>query len=153
LEDNVPRQRFSDAEERSLGDLVNQVSETASRLVREEIELAKAEVEQKVKRIARGAVVGVVAGFFALLGLIFVFDSLAWGINEWTDGHIWIGFAIVTGLLFLLAGVGALVAVRAFKTGTPPTPDQAIEEARLIKRAIEHPEVQAAIPDGDSSKE
>jgi uncharacterized membrane protein YqjE len=151
LEDSVPRHRFSDAEERSLGDLVNQVSESASRLVREEIELAKAEVEQKVKRIARGAVVGGVAGFLALLGLIFLFELLAWGVNDVTES-LWIGFAAATGLLFALTGVGALVAVRSFKSGTPPTPDQAIEEARLIKEAIEHPEVEAAVSDGDASK-
>ena len=48
--------------------------------------------------------------------------------------------------LFLLAALGGFIAYRSFKAGAPPVPDQAIEEARLIREAIEHPEVQAAIP-------
>jgi hypothetical protein len=130
--------------ERSIGDLVNEVSEKASFLVREEIELAKAEVEQKVKSIARGAVVGAVAGFFALLGLIFLFHTAAWGLND-LFGGVWEGYAIVAGALFLLAALGGLFAARSLKSGTPPTPDQAIEEARLIREAMQHPEVQTAM--------
>ena len=57
-------------EERPIGDLVNRISENASVLIREEIELAKAEIEEKVKRIARGAVAGAVAGFFVFMALI-----------------------------------------------------------------------------------
>lgn len=137
---------FGSNEERPIGDLVNRISENASVLIREEIELAKAEVEQKVKRIARGAVVGAVAGFFVLLGLIFAIETTAWALVDafnW-DG-IWPGFLVVTGVLFLLAALGGFIAARSFKAGTPPTPDKAIEEARLIREAIEHPEVQAAM--------
>ena len=58
-------------------------------LVREEIELAKAEIELKAKKLARGAAVGAAAGFFVLLGLIFAFDTLAWGINDATGSCGW----------------------------------------------------------------
>ena len=54
--------------DRSLGEVVNRISENASTLVREEIELAKTEIELKVSRLARGAAVAVAAGFFLLLG-------------------------------------------------------------------------------------
>jgi hypothetical protein len=37
-----------------------------------------------------------------------------------------------------------LIAYRSFRAGTPPVPDKAIEEARLIKEALEHPDVRAA---------
>jgi uncharacterized membrane protein YqjE len=133
-------------EERPIGDVVNRISENASVLIREEIELAKAEIEEKVKRIARGAVVGAVAGFFVLLGLIFGIETVAWALLDvfnWES--IWPGFLVVTGALFLLAALGGFIAFRSFKAGTPPTPDKAIEEARLIREAIEHPEVQAAM--------
>jgi uncharacterized membrane protein YqjE len=133
-------------EERPIGDVVTRISENASLLIREEIELAKAEIEQKVKRITRGAAVGAVAGFFVFLGLIFAVETAAWALVDafnW-DG-IWPGFLVVTGALFLLAALGGFIAFRSFKAGTPPTPDKAIEEARLIREAIGHPEVQAAM--------
>jgi NhaP-type Na+/H+ or K+/H+ antiporter len=124
-----------------LGEIVNRISVNASALVREEIELAKAEMEIKVKQIARGAVVGVTAGFFVLLGLIFAFHSLAWGLNDFFD-QPWLGFLITTALLFVLAGVAGLIAYKSFQAGAPPTPDLAIEEAKRTKEALEHPEVQ-----------
>jgi uncharacterized membrane protein YqjE len=131
--------------ERPIGEIVSDVSEKASLLIREEIELAKAEMEQKAKRLARGAVVGVVAGFFSLLGLIFLFDTIAWVLVDAFDWNgIWPGFLVVTLGLFLLAALGGLLALRSFKAGTPPMPEKAIEEAKLIREAVEHPEVQAA---------
>ena len=131
-------------EDRPIGDVVNRISENASVLIREEIELAKAEIEQKVKRIARGAVAGAVAGFFVFMGLIMLLEAGAWGINDVLDS-VWLGFLIMAVALFIFAVLGGLFAARSFKAGTPPTPDKAIEEARLIREAIEHPEVQAAM--------
>ena len=64
------------------------------------------------------------------------------------DGF-WLGFLVVAASLFVLAILGALFALRSFKAGAPPTPDKAIEEARLIREAIEHPEVQAAAADAE----
>jgi uncharacterized membrane protein YqjE len=133
-------------DEKSLAELVTEVSEHASILVREEIELARAEIEQKLKRIARGAVAGAVAGVFFVFALIYLLESAAWGLNdlfEWNG--IWPGFLVVGLLLVLFGVVGGLIAVRSLQSGAPPTPDQAIEEAKLIKEAIEHPEVQAAM--------
>jgi hypothetical protein len=129
-------------EDKSLSDLVTQVSENASVLVREEIELAKAEIEQKVRRLAMGAVVAAAAGFFIFFALVFALDSLAWGLNDFFDS-IWVGFLITAGILVLLGAVAGFIAMRAFKAGAPPTPDLAIEEARLIRETFEHPETEA----------
>jgi hypothetical protein len=109
-------------------------------LVREEIELAKAEMELKMKRLARGIAVGVTAGFFAFLGLIFAFHSLAWGLNDYFD-QVWLGFLITTVLLFLLAALAGFIAYRSVQAGAPPTPDMAIEEAKRTRAVLEHPEV------------
>ena len=129
------------AEDRSLGDIVTKVSENASLLVREEIELAKAEVEEKAKSIARGAAVGAVAGFFVFMALMFLLIGAAYGIDDLLgNAYLWAGFFIVAGALLLLAGLGAWFAVRSFQRGTPPTPDQAIEEAKLIRETVRHPE-------------
>ena len=132
-------------DDKSLGDIVTRVSENASTLIREEIELAKAEIELKVKRIAQGAVVGAAAGFFVFLALIFGFHALALGLSDLLDNtYTWLGYVIVTGLLLGLAGLAALIAMRAFKAGTPPVPEKAIEEAKLIRQALENPEAEAA---------
>jgi hypothetical protein len=130
--------------DRSLGEVVNRISENASILVREEIELAKAEIELKIQKLARGAAVGAAAGFFVFLGLIFAFHGLAWGINDATES-LWLGFVITMVLLFALAGIAGLIAMRSFKAGAPPTPDKAIEEAKLTKEVIEHPELQPMV--------
>src|SRR3989442_6178681 len=111
--------------EKSLGEIVGEVSQKASLLVREEIELAKAEVSTKVSRIGKGVAAFGVAGFIALLGLIFVFDTLAWGIQDWFGVKIWVGFGIVTVGLFVLAGLAAFLGARFVKRGSPPVPEMA----------------------------
>jgi len=120
-----------------LGDIVGEVSSKASLLVREEIELAKAEVTTKLGKLGRGAAIGAAAGFFALLGLIFLLHTLAWLFTELLSVEIWVGFGIVTLLLFVLAGVAGFLAYKFVKRGAPPTPDLAIEEAKLTRAAIE----------------
>ena len=50
--------------------------------MREEIELAKTEIEIKARRLGVGAAIGAVAGFFILLALIYAFEALAWGLND-----------------------------------------------------------------------
>jgi H+/Cl- antiporter ClcA len=138
--------------DRSLGDVVNRVSENASILVREEIELAKAEIEVKVKRLARGAAVAAAAGFFVFLGLIFAFHGLAWGISDYFNQPGWPGYLIVFGLLMLLAAGAGLFAYKSFQAGAPPVPERAIEEAKRTKEAIEHPELQAPVAPAEEVK-
>ena len=125
----------------SLGEIVNRISVNASLLVREEIELAKAEMELKMKRLARGIAVGMAAGFFLFLGLIFAFHSLAWGLADWFE-QVWLGFLITTALLVFLAALAGFIAYRSVQAGAPPTPDMAIEEAKRTRAVLEHPEAQ-----------
>ena len=126
-----------------IGEIVNRISLNASALVREEIELAKAEMEVKMKRLARGAAVGFAAGFFLLLATIYAFEALAWGLNDiFNEPYGWLGFLLVTVLLIVLAALAGFIAYRSFQAGAPPTPDMAIEEAKRTKEALEHPEVQ-----------
>ena len=123
--------------EKSLGEIVNDVSQKATLLVREEIELAKAEVTTKATRIGKGVAAFGGAAFVALLGLIFVFQTLAWGFVDWLSVKIWVGFLITTALLFVLAGVAAFVGLRFVKRGSPPVPEMAIEEAKLTRETLE----------------
>ncbi len=96
-----------DSDERSVTELVFDVSERASSLVREEIELAKAEVGEKVGKILRGSAVGVAAGTFAFLALILIMQGVAWLLAEEVfGGNAWPGFFVEAGV-FLLVAAGA----------------------------------------------
>jgi uncharacterized membrane protein YqjE len=117
--------------------MVLDVSERVSILIREEIELAKAEVTEKVTKLLRGSAVGVAAGIFALLGLAMLMHAIAWLLNDlFFSGDIWIGFAIEAFAWFVIAAAAGLVAYRALKAGAPPVPEMAIEEAKLTREAL-----------------
>jgi len=115
---------------------VQEISERATTLVREEIELAKAEISEKVNKLVRGAVVGTAAGVFGIFGLTILLHGFAWLLFSLVFDDVYWGFFIVAGILFLLAGIAAFLAVRWFKSGAPPTPDMAIEEAERIKETL-----------------
>lgn len=123
---------------KSVGELVFDVSEQASSLIREEIALAKAEVSEKVGNLLRGSVVGIAAGIFAFLALILAMHGIAWAINEaFFDGKAWPGYFIEAGLFLLVSAAAGLIAYRAVRAGAPPVPEQAIEEARRTKAVLE----------------
>ena len=122
----------------TLGTTVTQVSERMSLLVREEIELAKAEVMVKVASIARGAVAVAAGSVFGVFAVIFALLTLAWGLDAIIGdvaGDIWIGFAITTGILGVLAVGTFLFAWRKLRVGAP-TPKMAIDEAKKIRETV-----------------
>jgi protein-S-isoprenylcysteine O-methyltransferase Ste14 len=123
--------------DKQLGEIVADVTAKANLLVKEEIELAKAEISQKAKRLGIGAGLITVAGVFLFFFLIFFLHFLALGIADWTGLKPYVGYAIVCILLLVFAGVLALIARRSFKKGSPPTPQMAIEEAKKTRAAIE----------------
>lgn len=131
-----------DTAAKSLGEIVSDVSEKASLLVREEIELAKAEVQQKVARLGKGAAVGAVAGVFAFFALVMLLHGLAWFFTDLLDSPPWVGFLIVTGILLALGALAGFLAFRAIKSSTPPTPELAIEEAKRTRAALEHQSIE-----------
>jgi uncharacterized membrane protein YqjE len=123
---------------RSVSDLVFDVSERTSTLIREEIELAKTEVSEKVGKLVRGGVVGVVAGVFAFLALILFMEGVAWLLNEELfDGKTWPGFFVEAAIFLLIAAGAGYAAYRAVQAGAPPVPEQAIEEAKRTKEMLE----------------
>jgi uncharacterized membrane protein YqjE len=126
-----------DPSDKSVGELVSDVSERTSTLVREEIELAKAEISEKVNQLVRGSVVGAVAAVFLFFSLILVMEGVAWLLNDLVFDNFWLGFFVEAGLFLLIGAIAVLVAVRAIKKGAPPTPDLAIEEAKLTRERLE----------------
>ncbi len=120
-----------------IGHTVAEISEKASTLVREEIELAKAEVTQKATRLGKGAAVAAVAGVMAVFGLVFFLHFLAWILADLVLGdRVFWGYLVVTILLFVLAGIAGFIGLRWIKKGSPPTPDMAIDEAKRIKETV-----------------
>ena len=136
------RRRAEDAREASLKGVVEHlanVTERTQHIVRDEIELAKAEVTQKVGSLGRGAAVGVAAGVFIAVGGLFFLQGLSWlfAYVLFDNDQIFWGFFITAALLFLAAAVGGLLAYKFFKKGAPPVPQMAIDEAKLIRSSVQ----------------
>jgi uncharacterized membrane protein YqjE len=152
----VPPKQSAD---KDLGEIVAEVSEKASLLVRQEVELAKAEITDKFTKLGRGAAIGAAAGVFAVFGVTMMFHFFAWFLNDLFDWSnlVWPGYGIVTLVLFILAGLAAFIAARLFKKGAPPTPDMAIEQARktradLEAQNIERDQVSRSLEKGEELK-
>ena len=137
----------------NLATAVAEVSERASKLIREEIELAKAEVEVKAVNIAKGTVVGVVAGIFFVTALLFLLIGGAWLLyyvlpgNDFT--YFW-GFFAMAVILVILGVIAGLIASKVVKKGAPPVPTMAIDEAQKLRTdlsaALEDEPVPAPAP-------
>jgi Putative Actinobacterial Holin-X, holin superfamily III len=120
---------------------VNTVTEVADRisvLIREEIELAKAEVTDKFTKLGKGAGIAAAAGAFLIFAVTMFFHFFAWFLNDLFDWNsIWPGFGVTALLLFILAAIAGFVAYKLFQKGAPPTPDMAIEQAKLTRAELE----------------
>ena len=128
-------------EEMSVGELVFEVSDRATVLVREEFELAKTEVTEKLNRLLQGGVTAVVAGVFVLAALAMIMHGVAWLLNDlFFDDNVWAGFLVEAAFFLLVAAGAGLFAYRSFKKSSPPVPQMAIDEAKEIKTAFESKE-------------
>ena len=124
--------------DKSLGDVVSEVSEKASLLVREEIELAKAEVTEKVTKLGKGAGALAAAGVLAVFALIYLFHALAWFFVDLFDWNtVWPGYLLTFFVIVAIGAVAGFLGVRWLKGGAPPTPDLAIEEAKRTRDMLE----------------
>jgi uncharacterized membrane protein YqjE len=124
--------------DRSVGELVLDVSERTSILIREEIELAKTEVTEKATELIKGSVVGIAAGVFVLVALAMLMHAVAWGINDLLDIEtaVWVGFLIEALVWLVVATFAGMLAYRAVRKGSPPKPAMAIEEAKQTKETL-----------------
>jgi uncharacterized membrane protein YqjE len=124
----------ADNQQENLATTLTEVSERVSVLVREEIELARAEVTQKVSSLARGAAAVAAGAVFGVFAIVFVLLTIAWAIND-AVGSLWVGFAAVMALLLVLTVGAFLFAWRKLKVGAP-TPEMAIDEAKKIRATV-----------------
>jgi uncharacterized membrane protein YqjE len=124
--------------DKSLGEIVGDVTSKLQLLIREEIELAKAEITTKGKQIGTGVAMASAALVTLLFFSIFFFIALAQLLNDlFWDDYPWAGYGVVAGLFLLLTIVLVLWGVRLIKKGSPPAPEMAIEEAKATKAVLE----------------
>jgi hypothetical protein len=133
----------------AIAEAINEVSEKAQLLIREEIELAKIEVTEKLTKLVKGAVVGIVAGVFVIFGVLIALEGFSWlayWVIPFPNGTFFYGFFFVAIGLFIFAGLAAYIASRFLRGGAPPTPAMAIDEAIAIRETISSPNPESTIP-------
>ena len=126
------------AAETSLGDLLGEVTRDLSTLMRQELELAKAELRQSATRAGKGAGMMGGAGYAAIMAVLFLSIALWWGLgylvgNGWS-GLIVAGLWALIGLVLFLMGRKELKAVK----GAPRTVDSLKKIPDTLKRNEEN---------------
>ncbi len=116
--------------EPTTGELLRGIAEDATTLIRQEVLLARQEVSEGLTTAAKASAFLVVAGVLGLYGLGFLFTTIAWAIG----GPIWLGFAIVTAVQLLVAGVFGLVGRKRLQA-SKMAPERA--RAELTKTTAE----------------
>jgi len=119
--------------ERSISELVKDLSNKSSELARKEVELAKAEMSLKAKRLGIGAGGFGAAALIGLFALGALTAALILALATALEG--WLAALIVTALYAATAGVAALLGKRKVDEGTPPVPERAID---TTKADVEH---------------
>ncbi|MGX7828664.1 phage holin family protein [Actinokineospora sp. 24-640] len=120
--------------EPTTAELISRVGDQVSRLVRDELALAKTELRQKGKRLGTGVALGGAAGVLAWFGLAALL--VAAGAALALVLPVWAAALIVAGALLLTAGVLAAVGVGDVRKGSPPVPEEAIESTRRDVAAV-----------------
>jgi MFS family permease len=115
-----------DLRERPLGELVKQLATETSTLVKQEIDLAKAEMTEKGKKAGKGAGIFGAAGIIGFLALSALTACLIALLATALD-HVWLAALIVALVYGAIAGVLALTGKKEVQEATPPAPEQTIE--------------------------
>jgi len=123
-----------ETDSQGVGAAVKEVAERTSAIVHLELELAALELKRKATALGLG--IGFAAGAAVVLVYMvgFLFAAIAAAlalVMPW-----WAALLVVTGILLLLAGLLGLLGVNRIKKGTPPVPEQAIQEAKLTTEAL-----------------
>jgi len=100
--------------ERTLGQLVADATQDVSTIVRSEITLAKAEITADAKQAGKGAGMFAGAGVMGFLGVVLLLFAVVYGLVA-AGLPVWLSFLIVAVVLFVVAGILALVGKKAVK--------------------------------------
>jgi hypothetical protein len=117
----------------SVGELISEVSRDLSTLMRQELELAKAELKTEVSKAGKAAGMLGGAGFARYMGLLFVSIALWWGLANamdqgWAALIVAVLWAVIGGILFA-TGRGQLRAVN-------PKPERTVDTIQQVPDAL-----------------
>lgn len=126
MESTTPDRHTDD--DRSVGELVQQLSRQTSTLIRQEMRLAQAELQEKGKRAGIGAGMFGGAGVVALYGVGALIAGVIMLVG--TALEPWLAAVIVGVVLLAVAGVLALTGKKQVNRATPPKPEQAMESVQ-----------------------
>jgi uncharacterized membrane protein YqjE len=129
----VTQVRTEELSERSVGDLVQQLSQQTATLVRQEMRLAQVELQEKGKRAGIGAGMFGGAGLVALYGVGAVIAAVIMLVA--TALEPWVSALIVGVVLLATAGLVALLGKKQVEQATPPKPERAMES---MQDDVEH---------------
>ena len=114
--------------QRSMRELIDKLSADARGLVRAEVSLARAELEEKVRRLAFG---GALVAAAAVLGLVALGGLTATAIIALSNVvSTWLAALIVTVVVGLLAGILLLVGIKLLRRGVPPAPTESVDQMK-----------------------
>jgi len=121
-----------------MADAIQRVTAHTQALVKDQVDLAKLELQQKAIVFGRGTAIAVAAGVFVVGALILILEGLAW--LAWyelfpNDEFFW-GFFFVAGVLLVLAALAGGLAAKVLKKAQAPVPQQALEAARETQATI-----------------
>ena len=115
-----------DLHDRSVGELLKQLSEETSTLVKQELDLAKAEMTEKGKSAGVGA--GFIGGGALLgLGAFAAFTTFLIALIQTAVNHTWLAALIVTAVYGAIAAFLALRGKNKIQEAVPPAPEQTVE--------------------------
>jgi Flp pilus assembly protein TadB len=118
----------------SMGELFSRLSEQSSRLLRSEIELAKAELSRKAKAGAIGAGLLAGAALFGFFGFAVVLATIILALSLVLEP--WLAALIVALVLLVVAAVLALAGKKSLEKGVPPTPERTTENVKQDVQAV-----------------
>ena len=131
------REAYTDRNgERSISELVKELSQQSSELARKEVELAKAEMEIKAKRLGIGAGAFGGAAFVGIFALGALTATVVLALA--TAIPAWLAALIVTVVYAATAGILALLGKRKVEAGTPPVPERAIDTTKADVERVKH---------------
>jgi hypothetical protein len=90
-------------EDRSIGELFGQLSQDMTLLFRQEVQLARAEMSEKISQVTGNLVSVVAGGFVAYVGALALVAALILGLHEAADISPWVS-ALIVGAIFAVAG-------------------------------------------------
>lgn len=122
--------------DQSIVDTIKSAIGDAQELVRGEIALAKAELRAEVRTMAAAALLLCGAAVMALIGLVFLCSTIAWGISEGAGWPVWAGMGIVTAVVLIAAALLAMAGRRSFarQRHMPLTTETMKENATWMQR-------------------